>query len=60
MLYLRGTPIPPTDARNPLGKMKIPLGYGYLLHQAKGAQDMGNLVSHGYQLVAEWAPELLV
>lgn len=44
---LRGTPIPPTDPRNPLGKMKIPLGYGYLLHQAKGAQDMGNLVSHG-------------
>jgi hypothetical protein len=44
---LRGTPIPPTDPRNPLGKMKIPLGYGYLLHQAKGAGDMGNLVSHG-------------
>lgn len=44
---LRGTPIPPTDPRNPLGKMKIPLGNGYLLHQAKGAQDMGNLVSHG-------------
>lgn len=44
---LRGTPILPTDPRNPLGKMKIPLGYGYLLHQAKGAQDMGNLVSHG-------------
>lgn len=44
---LKGVPIPPTDPRNPLGKMKIPLGYGYLLHQAKGAQDMGNLVSHG-------------
>lgn len=44
---LRGIPIPPTDPRNPLGKMKMPLGYGYLLHQAKGAQDMGNLVSHG-------------
>lgn len=44
---LRGTPIPPTDPRNPLGKMKIPLGYGYLLHQAKGAGDLGNLVSHG-------------
>ena len=27
--------------------MKIPLGYGYLLHQAKGAGDLGNLVSHG-------------
>ena len=37
----------PTDPRNPLGKLKIPLGYGYLLHQAKGPQDMGNLVSHG-------------
>ena len=37
----------PTDPRNPLGKVKIPLGYGYLLHQAKGPQDMGGLVSHG-------------
>ena len=37
----------PTDPRNPLGKVKIPLGYGYLLHQAKGPQDMGSLVSHG-------------
>lgn len=44
---LRGTPIPPTDPRNPLGKMKMPLGYGYLLHQAKGVGDLGNLVSHG-------------
>jgi len=37
----------PTDPRNPLGKLKIPLGYGYLLHQAKGPGDMGSLVSHG-------------
>jgi hypothetical protein len=37
----------PTDPRNPLGKVKIPLGYGYLLHEAKGPQDMGGLVSHG-------------
>ena len=37
----------PTDARNPLGKVKIPLGYGYLIHQAKGLGDMGSLVSHG-------------
>jgi hypothetical protein len=37
----------PTDPRNPLGKIKIPLGYGYLLHQAKGPQDIGGLVSHG-------------
>jgi hypothetical protein len=37
----------PTDPRNPLGKLKIPLGYGYLIHQAKGLGDMGSLVSHG-------------
>jgi hypothetical protein len=37
----------PTDPRNPLGKLKIPLGYGYLIHQAKGPGDMGSLVSHG-------------
>jgi len=37
----------PTDPRNPLGKLKIPLGYGYLLHQAKGPSDLGSLVSHG-------------
>jgi hypothetical protein len=37
----------PTDPRNPLGKLKIPLGYGYLIHQAKGPGDLGSLVSHG-------------
>lgn len=37
----------PTDPRNPLGKVKIPLGYGYLIHQAKGPGDLGSLVSHG-------------
>ena len=37
----------PTDPRNPLGKVKIPLGYGYLIHQAKSPADMGSLVSHG-------------
>lgn len=42
-----GEIILPTDARNPLGKMKIPLGYGYLIHQAKGVSDLGSLVSHG-------------
>ena len=42
-----GEIIKPTDPRNPLGKMKIPLGGGYLIHQAKGAGDLGNLVSHG-------------
>ena len=48
---LRGQIIKPTDPRNPLGKIKIPLGYGYLIHQAKGTQDLGNLVSHGCILV---------
>ena len=42
-----GEIILPTDARNPLGKMKIPLGDGYLIHQAKDAGDLGSLVSHG-------------
>ena len=36
-----------SDPRNPLGKMKIPLGDSYLIHQAKGTGDLGNLVSHG-------------
>ncbi|MEJ7618178.1 MAG: L,D-transpeptidase family protein [Pyrinomonadaceae bacterium] len=35
------------DSRNPLGKLKIPLGYGYLIHQAAKPTDLGNLVSHG-------------
>ncbi len=42
-----GEIVEPTDPRNPLGKIKIPLGYGYLIHQAKGVGDLGNLVSHG-------------
>ena len=42
-----GEVIKPTDKRNPLGKVKIPLGLGYLIHQAKGTSDLGNLVSHG-------------
>lgn len=44
---LRGKVIGPADRRNPLGKIKIPLGYGYLIHQAKGTRDLGGLVSHG-------------
>ncbi len=44
---LQGKVIGPTDPRNPLGKIKIPLGYGYLIHQAKGVGDLGSLVSHG-------------
>lgn len=35
------------DPRNPLGKMKIPLGSHYLIHQAAKLSDVGNLVSHG-------------
>lgn len=35
------------DPRNPLGKLKIPLGDGYLIHQATGPGNLGNLVSHG-------------
>lgn len=42
-----GEVIGPRDGRNPLGKVKIPLGLGYLIHQAKGRNDLGNLVSHG-------------
>jgi hypothetical protein len=42
-----GEVIKATDPRNPLGKVKIPLGDGYLIHQAKGPGDLGNLVSHG-------------
>ncbi len=42
-----GEIILPTDSRNPLGKVKIPLGDGFLIHQAKGVSDLGGLVSHG-------------
>jgi hypothetical protein len=42
-----GEVIPASDARNPLGKMKIPLGDRYLIHQAAKLSDVGNLVSHG-------------
>lgn len=42
-----GEIIKASDKRNPLGKVKIPLGYSYLIHQAKGAGDLGSLVSHG-------------
>jgi lipoprotein-anchoring transpeptidase ErfK/SrfK len=39
--------IEPDDPRNPLGKIKIPLGDGYLIHEAAKPSDIGNLVSHG-------------
>ena len=35
------------DPRNPLGKIKIPLGSGILIHQAFKPSDLGHLVSHG-------------
>lgn len=42
-----GRVISARNSLNPLGKIKIPLGDGYLLHQAKGVGDLGSLVSHG-------------
>jgi hypothetical protein len=42
-----GEIIKASDPRNPLGKMKIPLGDRYLIHQAARITDVGNLVSHG-------------
>jgi lipoprotein-anchoring transpeptidase ErfK/SrfK len=42
-----GERIEADDPRNPLGKLKIPLGDGYLIHQAARASDIGSLVSHG-------------
>ncbi|HEX8335831.1 MAG TPA: L,D-transpeptidase [Pyrinomonadaceae bacterium] len=42
-----GEVIKASDPRNPLGKVKIPLGDAYLIHQAKGPGDLGGLVSHG-------------
>ena len=42
-----GEVIKASDPRNPLGKMKIPLGDSYLIHQAGKVSDQGSLVSHG-------------
>jgi len=42
-----GEIIKASDPRNPLGKMKIPLGDRYLIHQAATVNDVGNMVSHG-------------
>jgi hypothetical protein len=39
--------IPASSSENPLGKIKFPLGNAYLLHEAQGTSDIGNLVSHG-------------
>ncbi|HEY8188633.1 MAG TPA: L,D-transpeptidase [Pyrinomonadaceae bacterium] len=42
-----GETIEADDPRNPLGKVKIPLGNGILVHQAARPSDLGHLVSHG-------------
>lgn len=42
-----GERIEADDPRNPLGKIKIPLGDAFLIHQAAKPTDLGNLVSHG-------------
>jgi hypothetical protein len=42
-----GERIPADDPRNPLGKIKIPLGDAYLIHEAESPADIGRLVSHG-------------
>jgi hypothetical protein len=39
--------VPADDPRNPLGKIKIPLGDAYLIHEAAKPSDIGSLVSHG-------------
>jgi lipoprotein-anchoring transpeptidase ErfK/SrfK len=44
---LVGEHITAADPRNPLGKIKIPLGDAYLIHQAESPSDIGHLVSHG-------------
>src|SRR6185369_17712090 len=35
------------DPRNPIGKVKVPLGDAFLIHQAAKPGDLGHLVSHG-------------
>jgi lipoprotein-anchoring transpeptidase ErfK/SrfK len=42
-----GEHIDADDPRNPLGKIKVPLGDAYLIHQAAHPTDLGHLVSHG-------------
>lgn len=42
-----GERIEADDLRNPLGKIKIPLGRAILIHEARTPADIGGLVSHG-------------
>lgn len=39
--------IKPTDPRPPLSRIKIPLGSGYMIHEATKADDIGRAVSRG-------------
>jgi hypothetical protein len=39
--------IRPDNPRPPLSKIKIPLGAGYMIHEATKADDIGRAVSHG-------------
>jgi lipoprotein-anchoring transpeptidase ErfK/SrfK len=39
--------IKPHDLGPPLSKIKIPLGAGYMIHEASKADDIGRAVSHG-------------
>jgi hypothetical protein len=39
--------IEPSDPRPPLSRIKIPLGSGYMIHEATKADDIGRAVSHG-------------
>lgn len=42
------TPVPPRDSKNPLGEIKIPLGYdAFLLHGTKSISSIGGWASHG-------------
>jgi lipoprotein-anchoring transpeptidase ErfK/SrfK len=47
-----GEPIEAGDPKNPLGDVKIPLGDGILIHEAKPS-DLGKLVSHGCARMVE-------
>jgi lipoprotein-anchoring transpeptidase ErfK/SrfK len=42
-----GERIEADDPRNPLGRLKITLGGGILIHEAASPSDIGSLVSHG-------------
>jgi murein L,D-transpeptidase YcbB/YkuD len=42
-----GERIDADDLRNPLGKIKIPLGGAILIHETADVSDLGQLVSHG-------------